>query len=69
MPDQCGTRGAAMTAAVAAGWYPDLAATAAMTQRGELFTPDPARAALYRARFDRYARYYPRVRKWHLPHA
>ncbi len=69
MPDQCGTRGAAMTAAVAAGWYPDLAAAAAMTQRGELFAPDPARAALYRARFDRYARYYPRVRKWHLPHA
>jgi xylulokinase len=68
-PDQCGTRGAAMTAAVAAGWYPSLAATAAMTRPARLFTPDPARVAFHQARFDRYARYYPRVRKWHLPHA
>jgi ribulose kinase len=58
-----------MTAAVAAGWYPDLSATAAMTRPARLFTPDPARTAFHQARFGRYARYYPRVRKWHMPHA
>jgi xylulokinase len=66
-PDQCGTRGAAMTAAVAAGWYPDLAAAAAMTRPTAFVGPDPARAALHQARFRHYARYYPRLRKWHLP--
>jgi len=63
-PDQCGTLGAAMTAGVAAGWYPGLADAAAMTRPARVFAPDPARAALYAARFGRYTGYYPRVKKW-----
>jgi xylulokinase len=66
-PEQCGTRGAAITAAVAAGWYANLDAAAVMASPGRVFTPDSAAAALYDIRFRRFASYYARVRGWYRP--
>ena len=66
-PEQCGTRGAAMTAAVAVGWYPNLDAAAAMAKPGRVFAPNAAVAALYDIRFRRFASFYSRVRGWYRP--
>jgi xylulokinase len=62
-PELCGTRGAALTAAVAAGWQAGLdAASLAPTC---VFAPRPAEAGFYEARFRRFTAYYSRVRAWH----
>ena len=66
-PEQCGTRGAAMTAAVAAGWCPNLDAAAVMARPGRVFAPNAAAAALYDIRFRRFASFYSRVRGWYRP--
>jgi sugar (pentulose or hexulose) kinase len=64
-PESGGTRGSAMTAAVAAGWYPDLAAASAMTRAARVFQPDPALADFYAARFAAFTKYYRRVKPWY----
>ena len=64
-PEQCGTRGAAMLAAVSAGWYADLGAAASMAKPGQVFSPNPAAAAIHQLRFRRFASYYSRVRGWY----
>ncbi len=64
-PESGGTRGSAMTAAVVAGWYPDLAAASAMTRTARVFQPDPALADFYAARFSEFTRYYRRVKPWY----
>ncbi|HYZ35058.1 MAG TPA: FGGY-family carbohydrate kinase, partial [Crenalkalicoccus sp.] len=56
--------GAAMLAAVAAGWYPD-AASAARAMQGavrERLAPDPARAARYAELLDIYRGLHPALR-------
>jgi xylulokinase len=64
-PESGGTRGSAMTAAVVAGWYPDLAAASVMTRTARVFQPDPALADFYAARFAAFTRYYKRVKPWY----
>jgi xylulokinase len=64
-PEQCGTRGAAMTAAVAAGWYANLDAAAAMARPGHVLVPNAAAGVLHDIRFKRFASYYARVRGWY----
>ncbi len=64
-PESGGTRGSAMTAAVVAGWYPDLAAASSMTRAARMFQPDPALADFYGTRFSEFTRYYRRVKPWY----
>ena len=64
-PESGGTRGSAMTAAVVAGWFPDLAAASAMTRTARVFQPDPALADFYAERFSDFTRYYRRVKPWY----
>lgn len=55
--------GAALIAAVGAGFFPDLdAACAAAVTFGEPSEPDAARAALYGALYERYRGLYPKLR-------
>jgi xylulokinase len=60
-----GARGAAMTAAVAAGWHPDLAAAAALVKTDRRFEPDGKLSAFYGERFKRFAAAYARLRPWY----
>lgn len=64
-PESGGTRGSAMTAAVVAGWYPDLASASAMTRAQRLFQPDPLLAGFYAERFATFTRYYSGVKRWY----
>jgi xylulokinase len=64
-----GASGAAMTAAVAAGWYPDLEAASTMSRVAERHEPDPALGPHYQARFERFLGHLRRTRKWHRPTA
>ncbi len=64
-PESGGTRGSAMTAAVAAGWYPDLDAASAMTRAARIFQPDSALAGFYAERFSAFTGYYSRVKSWY----
>jgi xylulokinase len=64
-PESGGTRGSAMTAAVVAGWYPNLEAASVMTRTARVFQPDPALADFYAARFAAFTRYYKRVKPWY----
>lgn len=63
-PEHCGTLGAAMTAAVAAGWYPDLAGAAVMSRSGRLFRPDAQANAVFAQRHAAFSRYYSHLRGW-----
>lgn len=67
--DQCCALGAAVFAAVAAGVFADVpAAQAAMASRVDrTHTPDPARAALYDAQFQRYRRWSEVLEPLHQP--
>ena len=55
--------GAAILAATAAGWYPDVRSAAeAMTSTGQSFEPDPARHAIYDALFNEvYVHLFPAI--------
>ncbi|MDP9326909.1 MAG: FGGY-family carbohydrate kinase [Actinomycetota bacterium] len=58
--------GAAIYAAVAAGWYPSLSdAAAAMTGEGARHTPDPATSARYDRLYAVYRELYPRTAELH----
>ena len=64
--DLGGAKGGAMTAAVAAGWYKNIAAAAAaMTRVERTFLPDPSLARLYQERFALFAAAYRRLRPWY----
>jgi xylulokinase len=63
-PDHCGTLGAAMTAAVAAGWYAALEDAAVMARPGRLFRPDARLRAIHAERYALFTRYYSRLRRW-----
>jgi len=65
--DLGGAKGSAMVAAVAAGWYPDITSSAAMTRVARVFTPDATLAAHYAARFRRLRKAYNRVSPWYRP--
>ena len=60
-----GARGAAMVAAVTAGWCPDLIASSEMARTAAVYAPDPAQAAHYEARFGRFAASYKRLSPWY----
>ncbi len=64
-PDCGGSRGSAMTAAVVAGWYPNLAAASAMTRTARVFQPDAARGDFYAERLSAFTKYYRRVKPWY----
>jgi xylulokinase len=64
-PEMGGARGAAMTAAVAAGLYDDLGEAGAMTSVERRFLPDARLGAFYAARFERYVTAYRRLRPWY----
>lgn len=64
-PELCGVRGAAMTAAVAAGWQASLAE--AISGPGKILSPDAAARSFYDRRFAAFAAYYPRLSRWR-PH-
>ncbi len=66
-PELGGALGAAMTAAVAAGWFADLESAMGMARVGVRHQPDTDLADYYRARFDRFLSYHRRTRKWHRP--
>lgn len=63
-PEFGGARGAAMIAAVTAGWHADLERAAAMHRLGPRFEPDEARTAHYQARFRRFRAYCKDMRRW-----
>jgi xylulokinase len=65
MPALAGARGSAMVAAVAAGWYKDLAAASATTRTERSFVPDASLASHYAERFERFAAGYRRLRPWY----
>jgi xylulokinase len=64
-PALAGARGSAMVAAVAAGWYQELAAASAMTRTGRTFHPDASMAAYYAERFKRFRAGYRAFRPWY----
>ncbi len=64
-PDLGSARGSAMTAAIAAGWFPDIASAADMTKVDRLYSPDLELAGHYAARLARFAGSYKRLRPWY----
>lgn len=66
-PELGGALGAAVIAAVTAGWFENLGAAGEMTSadRRRRFEPCADDTALYQQRFDRFVEYYRRVRRWH----
>jgi xylulokinase len=68
-PHLGGALGAAMTAAVIAGWYPGLDEAMSMVRLDERVDPDPAMAPLYAERFARYVAHYRRTKTWYRDRA
>jgi xylulokinase len=66
-PELGGALGAAMTAAVAVGWFAGLEAAMEMARVGQRYEPDVGLEAHYQARFDRFLAHLGRTRKWHRP--
>lgn len=64
--EEAAATGAGLLAGVAAGLYPDIATACAQAvhQAGEVVAPDPERAALYDAAFQRYVDLYPALASW-----
>jgi len=60
-----GARGAAMTAAVAAKWFPDLSAASATVKAVRSFAPNPDHAALYQERYRRFVAGHSRLGPWY----
>ncbi len=68
-PALAGARAAAMTAAVAGGWYPSLAATAVMTAKAHTYAPNVSLAPLYAERFADFSKSYKRLKPWYAERA
>lgn len=64
-PELGSARGAAMVAAVVAGWYGRLQDTMGMARVERGFEPDRRLAALYAERFARFTSHYRRLRPWY----
>jgi xylulokinase len=64
-PELSGARGAAMTAAVAAGWHGDLAPALAMARIERSFLPDRRMAAFHAARFAGFLAAHRHLRPWY----
>lgn len=62
-----GARGAAMAAAVAAGWFPDLSSASCMARAARSVSPDPVLASLYAERFGRFTAAYRKLRPLYNP--
>ncbi len=60
-----GARGAAMTAAVAAGWFRDLDEAGAMARLGDEIEPDRARRAWADERYGELRALWRATRRWH----
>lgn len=64
-PDACAL-GAAVIAACGAGAYPDyVSATNAMVQRAATLEPDPARAAYYAEKYERYTHLWAQIARYY----
>jgi xylulokinase len=63
--DLAGARGAAITAAIAVGWYDDIETASAMTRITKTYAPDPALKEHYDTRYHRFVRSYPRLKPWY----
>jgi xylulokinase len=64
-PELGSARGAAMTAAVAAGWHADLTPALAMARVARTFLPDHTAADFYAGRFARFLAAHRRLRPWY----
>jgi xylulokinase len=64
-PELGSARGAAMTAAVAAGWHAELAPALAMARVARTFLPDRTTAGFYAGRFGRFIAAHRRLRPWY----
>ncbi len=64
-PELGGCRGAAMAAAVGAGWFKSLEEAAAMVQVQKIFEPNKALAELYETKFDAFVKNYQRIHSWY----
>lgn len=64
-PDLGGARGAAMTAAIAAGWYDNISDAATMTKVARVYGPNADMADHYAARFVRFSASYKRLKSWY----
>jgi len=64
-PHLCGARGAAMTAALAAGWHADFAPALPRATFEREYQPDPARRAWSDERFARFVGFHRATRRWH----
>lgn len=63
-PAWAGTRGAAMTAALACGDFPDYAGANQLVQLGPVIAPNPALRELADARFRQFVTYWRANRRW-----
>jgi xylulokinase len=63
--DLAGARGAGITAALAAGWYRDVATASAMVKVARRYLPDPALKAHYDSRYARFVKSYGRLKPWY----
>ncbi|MES9881129.1 MAG: FGGY-family carbohydrate kinase [Sedimenticola sp.] len=64
-PNQAGARGVAMTAAVAIGWYPSLAAAAAMCPTDRVFEPAPQSHRIMDQQYANFLTAYKQLRPWY----
>ena len=64
-PEFGGCRGAAMAAAVGAGWYKDLASATVMVQVKKTFEPNKKLAGLYDEKFDAFVKNYQSINGWY----
>lgn len=63
-PVWAGTRGAAMTAALACGWFPDYASANQLVQLNPVIQPNPALQELADLRFRHFVAYWRANRRW-----
>lgn len=64
-PEFGGCRGAAMAAAVGAGWFENLEAATAMVQVNKTFEPNKAFAKLYEKKFKAFVKNYQSINGWY----
>ena len=63
--DMAGAKGAAITAAIGAGWYANIESAGAMAKAARVHSPDPALKDHYAARYARFVESYKRLRPWY----